>query len=204
MDSSPQPGDVDVVTACPRVTRARRRDADGADGLEAALELARACARGAVLGSWKGRRLDAEGREEVVQETLLRVLHGITRTDRAVESLQDWVRGTVELVLRERWHERRRAPLAAGLAPGAAAEPLSHEPHPEERLLAAERRHQVRACLDGLPPHYRRMLHLRYRERQTNAAIAARLGKSEKAVERAVPRALKLVRACLERKRAAP
>lgn len=184
---------------CPRVASARR---DGADALAAALEFARACAAGAVLVNWKGRRLDVEAREDVVQETLVRVLHRIARTEARVEDLQDWVRGTVELILRERWKQLSRQHVARD--PARELEVRSDDARPEEVLLASERRALVLECLDGLPEHHRRMLLLRYREQCTNAEVAARLGKTEKAVERALPRALKLVRACLERKKMAP
>lgn len=176
---------------------------EGSPGaLDDALAFARTCAAGAVLGNWKGRRLSPEGRDEVVQETLLRILRGIRRPEKPVKDLQDWVRGTVDLVLRERWKDTSRSsgepednPLV--LSP-------SREPSPADALLASERRARVRDCLEELPDHYRRMLLLRYREQFTNAVIAQHLGKTEKAVERAVPRALQLVRECLERKRMAP
>ena len=166
------------------------------------MEFARACATGAVLGNWKGRRLDQDARDDVVQETLVRVLHGITRTDKPVKSLQDWVRGTVDLVLRERWQQRQRHPLESESA--SSSEPVSHEERPQDALVESERRALVWECLEGLLPHYRQMLLLRYQEKLSNADIAVRLEKTEKAVERAVPRALKAMRVCLERKRMAP
>ena len=174
----------------------------GPEALEAAMEFARACASGAVLGSWKGRRLDRDARDDVVQETLVRILRGITRTEKPVENLQDWVRGTVDLILREGWKQRERH--RAESEPAPSTEPTSHEERPQDALVESERHAFVWECLDGLPPHYRRMLLFRYQEKLSNADIAVRLEKTEKAVERAIPRALKAMRDCLERKRMAP
>jgi RNA polymerase sigma-70 factor (ECF subfamily) len=176
--------------------------AGGSEAVEAAMEFARACAMGAVLVNWRGRRLDTGAREDVVQETLTRVLQGITQTEKPVKDLQDWVRGTVDLILRESWKQSDRQPVE--LEPERSSELPSDDLLPPETLLASERRTIVWECVDDLPAHYRRMLLLRYRERCSNADIATQLEKTEKAVERAVPRALKLVRDCLERKKMAP
>ena len=184
---------------CPHVAAAR---AEGGEALERALELARASAHGALLVSRRGRRLDAQEREELLQEAATRLLQGITQTSRPVENLQDWAKATVELLLKERW--QRRARDAREGTPLEDAPPPIAVDTPEEQALARERRSRVRACLERLPPHYRNMLNLRYREQLSNAEIAAHVDKTEKAVEQAIPRALRLVRACLEKRSVRP
>jgi len=172
----------------------------GGDELEATMVFARDCARGALIADWRGRRLSAEERDDVEQETLARVLDGISRPGKAVENLQDWVKGTVDLVLRERWRRERRHAHDPTPTDVAGRE----DERPDRRLVSRELREAVRACLEGLPEHERRMLILRYRDRHPNRAIAELVHKTEKAVEQAIPRALKRVRSCLERKRVMP
>jgi RNA polymerase sigma-70 factor (ECF subfamily) len=183
------PGAARAAEEDPLVARARD---PGGRHLEEATAFARDCARGALVVNWKGRQLDDGEREEVVQETLARILAGIASPQKTVRSLQDWVKGTVDLVLRERWRQQRRGTPER-------ADPSRPE-EPDEALLGSERRAQVWACLDRLPDHYRKMLLLRYEDGLPNRGIAQAMAKTEKAVEQAIPRALRLVRECLERK----
>ncbi len=188
-----------------------------AGGPQAQAELAEfveAAAWGALRGDWRGRRLDAAQREDAVQETLTRILDKVLSTEKPVEDLQDWVRGTLRRVLMEGWRRTRANPVRGGLTGGGGgaapedgttleSDSLTDDSaglDPVDASMAVEERAALWSCVDGLSRPVREMLLLRYREGLRNREIGVRLGKTEKAVELAIPRALKKLRECMLRK----
>lgn len=199
-EGAPQAPGASIGAGDPLVARARSVAPDERAALSAFVADA---ARGALIGNWRGRWMDEAGREDVRQEVHLRILAGVADLERPIENLADWVRGTVDLVLRERWRDRTNRG-ADGLEAAESVEAGGELDSPPATLLHAEDRELVRACLETLPPHHREMLRLKFEDGRTNRATAEQLGKTEKAVERALPRALGLVRECLGRKRFLP
>lgn len=62
------------------------------------------------------------------------------------------------------------------------------------------RQNELRECLQQMPPHSRQLLELAYEQRLTHAAIASRLGRTLAAVEMALVRLRRALRACIEGK----
>jgi len=69
----------------------------------------------------------------------------------------------------------------------------SHELSPEEKLALDELRAKVNACLNLLPPEYRRLLHLKYYEDLSNKQISLKLNLSARSLEGRLYRAKKLL-----------
>mgnify|MGYP001562218614 CR=1 FL=1 len=68
---------------------------------------------------------------------------------------------------------------------------------PEEKMALDELRAQVNACLNLLPPEYRRLLHLKYYEELSNKEISIRLNLSERKLEGRLYRAKKSLAAII-------
>jgi RNA polymerase sigma-70 factor (ECF subfamily) len=64
---------------------------------------------------------------------------------------------------------------------------------PEEKLALDELRYKVNACLNLLPPEYRRLLHLKYYLELSNTEISLKLNLAPRALEGKLYRAKKLL-----------
>jgi RNA polymerase sigma-70 factor (ECF subfamily) len=144
--------------------------------------------------------------EEVVQETLLRVLRDLERyePDRSGGNLFPWLTGLarneIQRVLgRERattalqtlW-ERMDRELMAVFAK------LESEPLSDELLQREETRELVNAAMAQLPPHYRQALEAKYVSGESTRTIAERWRMTEKATESLLSRARAAFRAAFK------
>lgn len=66
----------------------------------------------------------------------------------------------------------------------------SHDPHPDERLIAADDTSALRAAIERLTPDQREVVVMRFFEERSNAEVAALTGRSEGAVKVMQHRAL--------------
>ncbi len=143
--------------------------------------------------------------EEVVQETLLRVLRDLARyePERSDGNLFPWLTGLarneIQRVLgREKaasslqtlWERMDRELLAVFAR-------LDYEPLAETTLEREETRELVNAAMAQLPPHYRQALESKYVSGESVRTIAQRWRMTEKATESLLTRAREAFRAAI-------
>lgn len=140
--------------------------------------------------------------EEVVQETLLRVLRDLRQYDpaRAANNIFPWLSGLArneiqrvlgreKAVSLERLWARMDKELLALFAR------LDSEPFADELLQREETRELVNATMAQLPPHYREALEAKYVNGSSVRELANSWHVSEKAAESQLTRARKAFRA---------
>ncbi len=146
------------------------------------------------------RKLDAELRRKIsasdlVQETFLEAQRDFAgfRSERTEEWLawlcQILFHNVANAARRYRGAEKRaldrERPLAGGEnEAGRLPEVAGDTPSPSARAIAHEETAALEAALSRLPEHYRRVLHLRYQEKQTFAQIGATLNCSSESVRK--------------------
>ncbi len=134
--------------------------------------------------------------EELSQETWLETVDGIDRYEEARGSFRNWLFGIARR--RVALHYRRRAPgpgsisFRDGIDEGADLEDTAILP--EDVLEQVERESVVRAAMLVLPDDRREVLVGKYVEGLSVETIAARMGKTPKAVESLLSRARKQMR----------
>jgi RNA polymerase sigma-70 factor, ECF subfamily len=126
--------------------------------------------------------------EDVMQEVFLAAWESLA-SFRGQSSLEAWLVGIARHKVEDYYRSRLREPLAFE----EAAEDLSSEgivlPEFEQQLDDGRTRERALQVLAGLPEHYRLVLFWRYWEKRPAREIAARTGRTEKAVERLLARA---------------
>jgi RNA polymerase sigma-70 factor (ECF subfamily) len=128
--------------------------------------------------------------EDVNQEVWLIAIEQIDRFDPVRGEFRDWLLG----IARHRALRRRHDPVRVfDTQPDRPADALS----PPESLEGVERADMVRAALLCMPDDRRRVLLDKYAEGLSVAEIAARTGRSAKAVESLLSRAREQLRALL-------
>jgi RNA polymerase sigma factor (sigma-70 family) len=130
---------------------------------------------------------DRAGTEDVVQDTMLVALEGLAGFD-GRSSLHTWICGIAKNKIRAQRRKRRPLPLEDVLEESQAEidsilARIESEPLPEWVLEEKETRELVGATLSSLPPDYRRALSLKYIDGHSVADMAARDGRSVKAME---------------------
>lgn len=115
-----------------------------------------------------GNRADAE---DVTSTTFMRALPRL-RADVTDGEMRAYLRATARTVLADFWHERYRAPI----------DQMDEETTPN--VWTAERTElDVEHVLEGLPPHYREVLELRflrgYSIKETAAAMGVSVGNAK-------------------------
>ena len=137
--------------------------------------------------------------EDVTQESWLEAVDGIDRCDEAHGTFRNWLFGIARK--RVAMHYRRRAaagnPMSHGNPGGEVAEPRGNAVMPEDVLEQVEQSAVVRAAMLMLPEDRREVLLLKYVEGLSVKEIAARRGKSAKAVESLLSRAREQLRESL-------
>jgi RNA polymerase sigma-70 factor, ECF subfamily len=141
---------------------------------------------------------DAHFAEDLLQETLLRAYHALSRLNHP-GTLRAWLLTIAHNVLTDAARRESRRKRAG--PPRAAAETLANvpcrTPPPEEEAVRAEEREQVLAVLRSLPEEYRLPLTLRYIAGADYEAIETQLGLSNGSLRGLLHRGLKLLRARL-------
>jgi RNA polymerase sigma-70 factor (ECF subfamily) len=126
------------------------------------------------------RRMCRREDEDIVQDTLLAVAQHLPAFE-GRSSLATWVFTLARTACNR--HRRREHPS------DELGEPASEAPSPEQLASAGEAAAIIGRALDGLPPEYREVLHLRDVEGLSAAETAQVLGLGEAAVKSRLHRA---------------
>lgn len=138
---------------------------------------------------------DEHAAQDVVSETFLAAVRGLGTTCPRGPNLGGWLFG----IARNKLHDfRRRRRRDGQLEVGAArsTEPRRPEP-PDAGLVDREVRCRLAAVLRALADDERLALEWKYLDELTVGQIAARMGRTEKAVEALLYRARRAARSCL-------
>jgi RNA polymerase sigma-70 factor (ECF subfamily) len=137
---------------------------------------------------------DPQAREDVLQEAALTLWREFRRYDRS-RSFGAWARGVAAKKLLEQRKSNRRAPVY--LSPEAIQRLVEAgdraESRPKLTLEALEH------CVERLPARSRRLLALRYGQKQTLETIAAQVEATAGAVYQALSRLRARLRDCMRR-----
>lgn len=141
---------------------------------------------------------DRDQREDVYQEVAVTLWEGFDRYD-ADRPFGAWARGIARNKIMQMWDTDRRSALAfAPDAMNAIADAYeSAAPAAAEESLQAE---ALRACMDQLPDHSRRLLDLRYRSDHKLASIAEEVGQTASGVHRSLVRIRATLAECIDRR----
>jgi len=150
----------------------------------------------ARLGSFAARRssLDAAAIEDVVQTTLINAMRGLA-TFRGGSSLFTWLCQICRNQLADARRKAARQPRVDSLEqliedrPLAQVVQLTDYRDPLDECSAEADRGAVRRVINRLPPHYARILELRFGDELTVPEIASLLQISESAAESQLVRA---------------
>jgi RNA polymerase sigma-70 factor, ECF subfamily len=148
------------------------------------------------LGAFAARRssLDAAAIEDVVQMTMINAMRGLA-TFRGGSSLFTWLCQICRNLLADARRKAARQPQMQSLDQLSEEKPLAQVIQltdfrdPLDECADDSERGAVRQAINGLPPHYARILELRYGDELTVPEIAAVLRLSESAAESQLVRA---------------
>lgn len=135
----------------------------------------------------RGLTGDATLAEDLLQEALLRVYQARERWTPGQASLRTWLHRVARNLAIDALRRRKHRGVD-GL--DAAADEVDPGLGPEERLLGALKREDVRLALGELAPRDREVIALRFEADLSHAEIAAIVGGSEGSVKQRVWRAL--------------
>lgn len=125
--------------------------------------------------------------EDLVQEVFLAAWKNLSDF-RGQASLEAWLLGIARHKLEDHYRERLRRIVPLDDEFQDAAE-FASPPGWDEKLDQARLRERTSRVMAALPEHYRLALLWRYWEKVSAQEMAARIGKTEKAVERLLARA---------------
>lgn len=139
----------------------------------------------------------AEEAEDLAQEVYLRLLRSDDRDHGHIENAQAYLFTVASNLLKERavLAARARVTVALDESKNDLAGP---EPGPEESLQMRTRERVLWSVVDGLPPRYRAVLLLHYRNGLTYREIGEQIGVTQHAVKKYVSHALVLCRHALK------
>jgi RNA polymerase sigma-70 factor (ECF subfamily) len=130
--------------------------------------------------------------DDVVQETFLAAFDGGLKTYEGSASLATWLGGVlINRVRKLRRYRRSRPAGPIDIGPVQAAARGDESAGPATRV---ERRLDVAAMLDILPPEYREVIVLREWQQMSYAEMAAALGVPERTAETRLTRARRMLR----------
>ena len=130
---------------------------------------------------------DSAATEDLVSETFLAAMESLRTYDAAKGEVAGWLLGIARNKLHD--HLRRNARRDDSAPPEAATAVLSKTTTAEAHLIRAETRDAVLRTLDALADEERLVLEWKYVESLSVREIAARLARTEKAVEAILYRA---------------
>ena len=150
----------------------------------------------ARLGAFAARRssLDAAGLEDVVQMTMINAMRGLA-SFRGGSSLFTWLCQICRNQLADARRKAARQPATKSLEEFGGEKPLAKVVQltdfrdPLDECAADDNRGAVRRVINKLPPHYARILELRFGDELTVPEIGRVLGVSESAAESQLVRA---------------
>jgi RNA polymerase sigma-70 factor (ECF subfamily) len=132
--------------------------------------------------------------EDLVQDALLIAHRDFAKFD-AARDFGAWVRGIVRMKYLEWIRERRTEPLDAKVL-----DEIERQHQAFDRASDEEPGVAVRDCIARLGPRLGETLELHYRDDESFAAIAGRLGITEEVVRKRLQRARELLADCLRRR----
>ena len=150
----------------------------------------------ARLGAFAARRsaLDAAGLEDVVQMTMINAMRGLAGF-RGGSSLFTWLCQICRNHLADARRKSARQPAMKSLEEFGGEKPLAKVVQltdfrdPLDECVTDDERGAVRRAINRLPPHYARILELRFGDELTAPEIARVLGVTESAAESQLVRA---------------
>ncbi|MCR4411595.1 MAG: RNA polymerase sigma factor [Thermoguttaceae bacterium] len=200
--------DSDDVTGL--IASARRGDAAARDRLFARCRAYLEFVARAQVESWLRAKVDAS---DLVQQTLLEACRDFARFEGATErewlvwlrrildhNAADFVRRYGRAAKRQVGREVPFGDLAGSEAGGGAQEPAAPVASPSQEFLRADTELRVAAALAELPPDYQEVIVLRNLQRLPFDEVGQRMNRSRPAVQMLWMRAIKRLRAILERR----
>lgn len=150
----------------------------------------------ARLGAFAARRsaLDAAGLEDVVQMTMINAMRGLAGF-RGGSSLFTWLCQICRNHLADARRKAARQPAMKSLEEFGGEKPLAKVVQltdyrdPLDECVTDDERGAVRRAINRLPPHYARILELRFGDELTAPEIGRVLGVTESAAESQLVRA---------------
>lgn len=150
----------------------------------------------ARLGAFAARRsaLDAAGLEDVVQMTMINAMRGLAGF-RGGSSLFTWLCQICRNHLADARRKAARQPTMKSLEEFGGEKPLAKVVQltdfrdPLDECVSDDERGAVRRAINRLPPHYARILELRFGDELTAPEIGRVLGVTESAAESQLVRA---------------
>lgn len=141
---------------------------------------------------------------DLVQETFLEAQRDFARFDGV--ATEDWLSWLCQILLhnvantvrRYRHTEKRALDRELALVPGEGAALVAEMASPSAQAACHEETAALEVALSHLPEHYRRVLHLRYQEKQTFAQIGTTLSCSAEAARKLWARAVSRLQKMLE------
>lgn len=99
--------------------------------------------------------------EDLLHQAFLQAFDVLRKDRHAIRDIEKWLRGTLRILVRAWWRERRRLPQELAEQLYEVAERADSAPN---RLLKAELAEMLRQCLQRLAPHARRLVAARYEQ----------------------------------------
>lgn len=159
-----------------------------------------------LIGNLARRRgVPSQDVQDVIHTAILQALDRAHSFD-CGRPLMPWLTGIAELSIQE-WRAGRlrlRQPRACGVDPDEVPESCSRGRDPVEEAARREQSRWLNASLAALPLSYRRSLTEHYLHGMRTREMAERAGRSRKAVERELDRALAGLRRLARRRPAGP
>ncbi len=142
---------------------------------------------------WRYVRVQLRGDEpasrDVVSDTFLHAVRSRGTFDGRVGTVSGWLMGIARHKVADHWRARSRAPG------NLCSDPLADGGDPALEFETQERRNSIASIVARLPDEQRQVLEWKYIEEASTREIAARIGKTEKAVEALLYRARQAFRA---------
>ncbi len=156
--------------------------------------------RHALMGFILGLARDPHLAEDVFQEVWLRLAKA-AHQGKEISNLPGWCRITARHILLHHWRDQRKRTIQIDSDFLDLVELAFDEQ--EDESYWEERRIALQGCLDDLPMHARKALHLRYMEVLPMKELAKNIGKSLNATLMTISRLRRALTDCAE-KRLAP
>lgn len=146
-----------------------------------------------------GYRVPIEDAEDITAEVFMKMVEGLPNFEYTGAPFESWLYRIASARIADFHRDRARKPqdeMDESLSDGKA--------QPEEVLLDAQEKHDVRSALMQLAKEDQEILLLRFVERKSHKEVAEILGKNEAAIRTAQHRALKKLAKLLGKENKAP